>query len=215
VLERWLPVPESPPEADELSDGVRRPGRPRSERSKASTLAAAGELLLQHGLEAVSMDAIAVRAGVSKATIYRWWPTKETLAIDALFEDWEAAYPVAPDTGRLRDDLSGVFVPWVDHIVKRPYARVLGALLTRARTDDAFAREFDSRLVQPRRDRARLIFHRAIARTELAADTDVELGLDLLYGPVYHRFLQGHLPISREFVEAVIDVVLSGLLPRE
>ena len=83
------------------------------------------------------MDAIAERAGVSKATIYRWWPTKETLAIDALYEDWAAAYPVAPDTGSLRDDLLGILLPWVNQIATRPYARVLGALLTRARTDES------------------------------------------------------------------------------
>jgi AcrR family transcriptional regulator len=194
---------------------VPRRGRPRSEKSKAAILATAGELLLERGLEDVSMDAIAEQAGVSKATIYRWWPTKETLAIDALYEDWAAAYPEPPDTGRLRDDLSGVFLPWVDHITKRPYARVLGALLTRARTDDAFAQEFDQRLIQPRRGRARPIFTRAIERGELPADTDIELALDLLYGAVYHRFLQGHLPLSRGFVEAVIDAVLHGLLPRD
>ncbi len=143
-------------EAEQSPAATRRRGRPRSEKSKAAILAVAGELLLERGLDAVSMDAIAERAGVSKATIYRWWPTKETLAIDALYEDWAAAYPVAPDTGCLRDDLRGVFLPWVDHIVKRPYARVLGALITRARTDEAFAKEFDQRLVQPRRDRARI-----------------------------------------------------------
>ena len=54
-----------------------------------------------------------------------------------------------------------------------------------------------------------------MARGELPADTDVELALDLLYGPVYHRFLQGHLPITVDFVEAVIDAVLRGLLPRD
>jgi AcrR family transcriptional regulator len=197
------------------SSGTRRRGRPRSEKSTQAILAAAGELLLEHGLEAVSMDAIAERAGVSKATIYRWWPTKETLAIDALYEDWAAAYPVAPDTGSLRDDLLGILLPWVNQIATRPYARVLGALLTRARTDDSFARELDERLVQPRRNRARPIFERAIARGELAADTDVELAMDLLYGPVYHRFLQGHLPLTETFVEAVIDAVLRGLLPRD
>lgn len=210
-----MPEPLSEPAAtDHPPDGARRRGRPRSEKSKAAILAAADELMLERGLEAVSMDAIAERAGVSKATIYRWWPTKETLAIDALYEDWAAAYPVAPDTGGLREDLLGVFLPWADHITKRPYARILGALLTRARTDSDFAAEFDQRLVQPRRDRARIIFQRAIARGELPADTDVELALDLLYGAVYHRFLQGHLPVSRDFVVAVIDSALSGLLPR-
>lgn len=193
---------------------VRRRGRPRSERAKAAILAAAGELLLERGVDAVSMDAIADRAGVSKATIYRWWSTKETLAIDALYEDWAAAYPEAPDTGSLRQDLLGVFLPWADHITTRPYARVLGALVTRARTDAGFALEFDQRLVQPRRDRARPIFDRAVARGELPGDTDSELAIDLLYGAVYHRFLQGHLPISRGFVESVIDAVLHGLLPR-
>jgi AcrR family transcriptional regulator len=201
--------------ASEPQNGARRRGRPRSEKSKTSILEAAGELLLENGLDAVSMDQIAERAGVSKATIYRWWPTKETLAIDALYEDWATAYPVAPDSGVLRDDLLGVFLPWVDHIATRPYARVLGALLTRARTDEGFAAEFDQRLVQPRRDGGRVIFHRAIEREELPAETDIELALDLLYGPVYHRFLQGHLPISRAFVEAVIDAVLRGLLPRD
>lgn len=193
---------------------VRRRGRPRSEKARVAILAAAGELLLERGVEAVSMDAIAERAGVSKATIYRWWSTKETLAIDALYEDWAAAYPEAPDTGSLREDLLGVFLPWADHIATRPYARVLGALVTRARTDPGFADEFDHRLVQPRRDRARPIFARAIARGELPADTDTELAIDLLYGAVYHRFLQGHLPLSRDFVKAVIDAVLHGLLPR-
>ncbi len=199
--------------AEQLARPARR-GRPRSEKSKAAILEAAGELLLERGLEAVSMDAIAERGGVSKATIYRWWATKETLAIDALYEDWAAAYPEAPDTGSIRGDLLGVFLPWADHITTRPYARVLGALLTRARTDPAFAEEFDRRLVQPRRQRARPIFDRAIARGELSPETDIELALDLLYGAVYHRFLQGHLPLSREFVEAVVDAALLGLLPR-
>jgi AcrR family transcriptional regulator len=197
------------------SSDARPRGRPRSEKSKAATLEAAGELLLERGLEAVSMDAIAERAGVSKATIYRWWPTKETLAIDALYEDWAAAYPLAPDTGSVRDDLRGIFLPWVDHITARPHARVLAALITRARTDEGFAEEFDRRLVQPRRDRARPIFDRGIMRGELRENTDVELALDLVYGPVYHRFLQGHLPLSRSFVRAVIDSALCGLLARE
>jgi AcrR family transcriptional regulator len=210
-----VPEPAAADDPAYSSGGAPRRGRPRSKKSATAILAAAGDLLLEHGLEAVSMDAIAERAGVSKATIYRWWPTKETLAIDALYEDWAAAYPVAPDTGSLHDDLLGIFLPWVDHIAKRPYARVLGALLTRARTDDSFAEELDQRLVQPRRNRARPIFERAIARGELPSDTDIELALDLLYGPVYHRFLQAHLPLTPAFVEAVIDAGLVGLLPRD
>ena len=68
-------------------DAPRR-GRPRSETSRAAILAAARELLAEQDLSTISMDAVAVRAGASKATIYRWWPSKELLALDALFSDW-------------------------------------------------------------------------------------------------------------------------------
>jgi AcrR family transcriptional regulator len=194
--------------------GAGRRGRPRSEKSTSAILKAAGELILEQGLEAVSMDAIAERASVSKATIYRWWPTKETLAIDALYEDWAGEEAVAPDTGSLRGDLLALFVPWAERVSSRPYARVLGALLTKARTDSSFAAEYLRRLVQPRREQARPILERAIGRGELVADTDLEVALDLLYGPLYHRLLQGHLPLNESFVVAVVDVALRGLLPR-
>src|SRR6266498_1706017 len=80
-------------------------GRPRSEQARESILHAAAELLLKRGLDAVSMDAVAEHAGVSKATIYRWWPTKETLALDALYTEWAERSPATQDTGSLRGDL--------------------------------------------------------------------------------------------------------------
>ena len=75
----------------EATTPPQRRGRPRSEKAREAILAAAAELLLERGLGAVSMDAVAEQAGVSKATIYRWWPTKETLALDALYHEWDAA----------------------------------------------------------------------------------------------------------------------------
>src|SRR6201996_2713157 len=80
-------------------------GRPRSAKAQEAILQAAAGLLLEHGLDAVSMDEVAARAGVSKATIYRWWPTKETLALDALYTEYSVAAPVPRDTGSLRGDL--------------------------------------------------------------------------------------------------------------
>src|ERR1700761_4584762 len=76
-------------------------GRPRSVKAHEAILEAAAGLLLEHGLDAVSMDAVAMRAGVSKATIYRWWPTKESLALDAMSTSWIAAVPAPKDTGTL------------------------------------------------------------------------------------------------------------------
>jgi AcrR family transcriptional regulator len=188
-----------------------RRGRPRSEKAREATLAAAAELLVARGLEAVSMDAIAEQAGVSKATIYRWWPTKESLALDALHHEWDAARPRPRETGSLRGDLLLLLRPWVRLIGKRPYGRVIAALITEAQTDPAFAEEYRERFVEPRRAQARPIFVRAIERGELPSTTDVELALDLLYGPLYHRLLHGHAPLDDRFLRNLVDTVLAGL----
>ena len=186
-------------------------GRPRSERARQAILEAASELLLARGLSAVSMDAVAERAGVSKATIYRWWPTKETLALDALYTEWAAARPHPRDTGSLRGDLMSLLRPWARLAGSRPYGRVVAALLTEAQTDPVFAAEYRERFVEPRRQQAREIFRRAIERGEIPPDTKVEVALDLLYGPMYHRLLHGHAPLNDRFVREVIDMVLDGV----
>jgi len=187
-------------------------GRPRSEKAQNAILEAAAELLLDQGLAAVSMDAVAARAGVSKATIYRWWPTKETLALDALYHEW-AGVPPARDTGSLRGDLLSLFRPWARLAGRRPYGRVIAALLTEAQTDPEFGRQYRARFVEPRRDQARAIFRRAIERGEIPATTKIEVALDLLYGPVYHRLLHGHAPLNDRFVRDIIDTALNGLAP--
>src|ERR1700732_3154543 len=93
--------PERPMNRDVTTAAPQR-GRPRSVKAHQAILEASAELLLEKGLAAVSMDAVAARAGVSKATIYRWWPTKETLALDTLYNEWAAATPQPVDTGSLR-----------------------------------------------------------------------------------------------------------------
>ena len=192
--------------------GVPRRGRPRSEKASKAILEAAADLLLVRGLAAVSMDEVAERAGVSKATIYRWWPTKETLALDAFYHEWEGV-PADTDTGSLRGDLLALLRPWVRLAASRPYGRVIAALITEALTDEKFALEYRARFVEPRRDQARAIFRRAIERGEIPADTKIEVALDLLYGPVYHRLLHGHAPLSDRFVRDLVDIVLDGVRP--
>ena len=195
----------------DAATGAPRRGRPRSEKARESILNASAELLLARGLGAVSMDAVAERAGVSKATIYRWWPTKETLALDALYHEWAATRPRGRETGSLREDLLSLLRPWVRLLGKRPYGRVIAALIAEAQADPAFAEQYRERFVEPRRDQARPILTRAIERGELPATTDVELALDLLYGPLYHRLLHGHAPLSERFLRQLVDTVLAGL----
>jgi AcrR family transcriptional regulator len=196
---------------DKATTSTPRRGRPRSEKAREAILDAAAELLLARGLQAVSMDAVAERAGVSKATIYRWWRTKETLALDALYHHWDDIGPQGRDTGSLRGDLLSIMRHWIRLVTNRPYARIVAALITEAQTDPAFGEQYRERFLQPRRDHIRQILQRAIQRGELPQTTDTELALDMLYGPLYHRLLQGHAPLNDRFVRKLVDTTLAGL----
>jgi AcrR family transcriptional regulator len=194
------------------TDGAPR-GRPRSQQAHQAILAAAGELLLARGLSAVSMDAVAQQAGVSKATIYRWWPTKETLALDALYTEWAAARPQPRETGSLRGDLLSLLRPWARLASSRPYGRVIAALLAEAQTDPVFAAEYRQRVLEPRRDEARALFGRAVERGEIPVNTKVDVALDLIFGAVYHRLLHGHAPLTDRFVRDAVEMALGGIQP--
>ena len=189
-------------------------GRPRSTKASTAILTAAVDLLQERGLDQVSMDAVAERAGVSKATIYRWWPTKETLALDALYAQWTAAAPVPPNTGSLRGDLIELLRPWIRLVRTGSHARVIAALLAKVQSDPSFAAEYRRHVTEPRRDQAREVFDRAAGRGEISPDTDIEVALDLIYGPLYLRLLQGHAPLTDDFVRAAVDLALSGIRPR-
>ena len=194
-----------------MTDEEPRRGRPRSEKARTAILAAAADLLLQQGLAAVSMDAVAERAGVSKATIYRWWPSKESLTLEALYTEWADVRPRPVRTGDVRADLLSLLRPWARLVRKRPYGLVIAALVTEAQTDPAFAAQYREQFVAPRRAAAREILEDGIARGALPERIDVDVALDLLYGPLYHRLLHGHAPITEEFVDDVVETVVSGL----
>ncbi|HWB21871.1 MAG TPA: TetR/AcrR family transcriptional regulator [Gaiellaceae bacterium] len=187
-------------------------GRPRSERAQQAILRAATELFLERGLAGTSVDEIAERAGVGKATIYRRWPSKELLALDALAADWQATLPdVSIDTGSLRGDLLARIVPWVTLLATKPYGRVVAGLVAAAQADPAFASLYLERFVTARRGSTRAVFERARSRGELRPRTDLELALDLLYGPIYHRLLHGHAPLGERFATEVVDSVIDAV----
>jgi AcrR family transcriptional regulator len=191
--------------------GRRRPGRPRSEKSQRAILAAAVELLHERPLAEISMNAVAERAGASRATIYRWWPSKELLALDAMFSDWQSPLPDDIDTGTLRADLLALVLHWVRRLQTAPFGRVVAALTVELHADPAFRELWQSRFVEPRRAPARAAFERAVERREIRADTDLDLALDMLYGPIYHRMLHLHAPVDEAFVTALVDAVLRAV----
>ena len=192
-------------------DGTRARGRPRSEKAHKEILSAAMELLLAQGLHPMSMDDVARRAGVSKATIYRWWPSKEVLALDALATEWASTPTGQRDTGTLRADLLSRFRPWLRQLNRKPYARVVAGLVAEAQTNPEFGELYREHFVQPRRDATRELLIRASDRGEIAADTNLEVTLDLLYGPIYHRLLHGHAPLTERFALQVIDYVIAAI----
>ena len=188
-----------------------RRGRPRSEQARLAILDTMSELLLEHGLAGVSMDSVAERAGVSKATIYRWWPSKEAVALEAVYRAWSDGEPGLTDTGSLRGDLRAMLLPWAKRLRERPYGRVIAAFVTEAQTNPAFEEEYHTRFVEPRRRQGRAAFAGAAARGETPTGIDVEVALDMLYGPIYHRLLHRHAPVTDRFVAEVIDAVLRGM----
>ncbi len=194
-----------------MADKTPRRGRPRSERSRQAILRAASDLLLEQDPSSISMAAVAERAGASTATIYRWWSSKERLAIDALLSEWQNASPATPDTGSLVADLRALILPWTHQLRTQPYGRVITSLLAKAQSDPDFAQEYRARFVQPRRERARNSFARAIERGDIRAETDIDAALDMLYGPVYHRLLHGHGELSDQFARTLVDYVVAAV----
>jgi AcrR family transcriptional regulator len=178
-----------------------------------STLAATAELVLERGDVGVSLDAVAERAGVSKATIYRWWPSKELLVLDAL-QEWVAAGIVAPDTGSLRGDLLALVLSWRREIRRRPFGSVIAALIAEAQANPEFAESYHRCFFNPRREPVREALARAIARGEARDELDVEAAIDLVHGPLYHRLLHGHGPLTAAFARDVVDGALTGMLRR-
>jgi AcrR family transcriptional regulator len=196
----------------DTTEETRPRGRPRSESAQTAILSATIALLLDEGLHAMSMDDVAERAGVSKATIYRWWASKELLALDALATEW--AIPTATkrsDTGSLRGDLLALLRPWIRQLNEKPYGRVIAGLVAEAQIDPEFAKLYHEHFLQARREAARRLFVRAVGRGEIPPDTDFDVSLDLLYGPIYHRLLHLHAPLNDRFTKTVVDAVIKAI----
>lgn len=193
----------------EYPSGAAKRGRPRSEDVERAILSAASALLLERGLEAMTIEEVAARAGVGKASIYRRWSTKGSLALDAFLVDYLAQQPIV-DTGVLEDDLREGLSSWSAAVVGTDMGRALVGIVAEARNDEDLARDWIDRVMAPARERYRVMLDRAIDRGEIPTGSDVDVLMDLLYGAAYHRLLQGHLPINAVFIAGVARMVAEG-----
>jgi AcrR family transcriptional regulator len=187
---------------------TRRPGRPRDARAEAAILEATIDLVAEVGFGGLTVDAVAARAAVGKATIYRRWSSKTELlyaAMEATHEEWEP-----PDTGSLRADLVAVYAHLVDHVVGSKNGKVIPALVAEGETNAELA-AFMHRFVDDRRAKTRDVFERARARGEIDASFDVELAIDMVTAPVFYRRLLSGAPLRAVDGEQVVGMLLDGL----
>src|ERR1700722_7787672 len=187
-----------------------RRGRPRSERAHQAILDAANELLEERGFVDLTIDEGAQRAGGSKPTIYRRWPTKGTLVFEAFSADFLGRQPL-PGTGSFRGDLLAALRAWIKVVKGTVTGRTLASLIAEVQRDPELAEVWRERFIGPVRAQHRVMVERAMDRGEGSDDVAPDVVLDLLYGAAYHRLLQSHLPLTDRFAQAVVDTLLAGV----
>jgi AcrR family transcriptional regulator len=184
-------------------------GRPRSEESEEAILAATIQLLSERPLRDISMDEIARKAGVGKATIYKWWPTKAYVALDAFLRKTNRMLPM-PDTGSLRRDILEV-VRSLMVFYQSPAGHILGQFVAESQIDEEFASLFRERFLKPRREAARVFFVRGVERGEIDQHLNWELVLDLIYAPAIYRMIVGHAPLDVKIADEMVSILFGGL----
>ena len=189
-----------------------RAGRPRSERTRKALLAAARELLELGGLRGLSMDAIAARAGASKATIYRWWPNKAALVMDAYLEDTNPRIAFRHNRST-RTELRRQLRTVIRAMHHSPAGRTLAALIAESQHDPELATALRERFIAVRREDAAQLLERGRRRGELRGDLETGVVIDALYGALYYRLLVSRDPTGPEYADALLDQLFWGLAP--
>ena len=191
-------------------DDHRPPGRPRSADADRAILRAAVDLLAEEGYAGVTMEGVAAKAGVGKATVYRRWPSKSALVVDAVTACRESGWP-APDTGSAREDLLAFVREFRDHLRTSDAGRVLPALVVELAHHPELAAAFREGFVQARRARVLEAVRRGVERGEVRAGVDPELVADAVVAVPQHRFLVTGMEIDDDLPERLLDMVWRGI----
>jgi AcrR family transcriptional regulator len=183
----------------------------RSERARKAILAAALELSEDPGFQATSVEAIAKRAGVGKQTIYRWWPSKGAVVLEALHE-MAGATLTFPDTGDVVADLNTQMTE-VARFLASTAGGPLAGLIGAAQSEPALAKAMIETVFQPRITACLERLRAAQRQGQLRADVDIEEVMELLYGPLYYRLLLRTRAITDHQPAEILDLVFKGLAP--
>lgn len=184
-------------------------GRPRNVESQSSILTASYDLLLEIGFGAVTVEKIADRAKVSKATIYKWWPNKAAVVMDGYLTAAAAKLPV-PDTGSAFQDILEHATNMSRFMTTRE-GLIFLEIIGEGQVDSGLAEAFRTRYIQPRRQEVRGIMERGLSRGQLKNSLDIALCTDLIYGPIFYRLLVTGDPIDDNYVRQLVTQVFEGI----
>jgi AcrR family transcriptional regulator len=183
-------------------------GRPRSESSRLALLEAAYSLMRRHPVSAISTQQIANQAGVSTATVYRWWPTKESLLLDAFLHVKEKEIPLKEEGSpleRLREHAIAA-----GRFFEGENGRVAARILTAIQDDKTLREAFTEQLYLPQSNRMMKVAQEAIKAGELPPGTDLKLFLDTLFGSCLVKLLMRHESVRRYDTESFFDFAVAG-----
>ncbi|WP_145731530.1 TetR/AcrR family transcriptional regulator [Nitrospirillum pindoramense] len=192
---------------------MRGPGRPRSDQARDAILDAAFQLLEENGLERFTIEGVAARSGTAKTTIYRWWPGKGALAMEALLAHAELTVPT-PSTASAVADLR-TMLQGIARSFAGATGRVVASIVLAGQNDPATLKVYHEKVVEPRRQRLRDIIERGKSNGEFRGDLHVETLVEAMYGALYTRLLIRFSPLDEAgWMDRHITQLLEGALPR-
>jgi AcrR family transcriptional regulator len=186
----------------------------RSERARSAILESALTISRERGYEKTTIEAIAAGAGVGKQTIYRWWPSKGAVVVEALNEAIGSASEF-PDSGDVREDLKAQMRSVSAALGGPELGATFRAVIAAAQSDPLIAEALPTLIIEPRVEACKRRLEGARQQGQLREDVDLDVVVELLYGPLYHRFVLHTFDIDDLQITRVVDYVFSGLSPME
>ncbi|MFH8927691.1 TetR/AcrR family transcriptional regulator [Streptomyces pristinaespiralis] len=194
----------------------------RSERSRRAIYEAALALVGEIGYPKTTIEGIAARAGVGKQTIYRWWPSKAAVLLEAFLDMADRAAQEAgpggyelPDTGDLEADLRTVLRATVDEMNTPVYDAPARALAAEGVVNAEVGAQFVERLLEPQLQLYVTRLRAAQEAGQVRGGIDLRVALELFTGPLAHRWLLRTLPLTHEYADLIVDFAVNGLAPRD